>query len=82
MGRRQLARLDISPYQRGLLERGVNRRARGEIPDRRMEQSMGYAAAVGTMCVDEIAGLSERTEARFTGVRTDLGKVETELETA
>ena len=42
---------------------------------------MGYTAAVGTMCIDEIAGLSERTEARFTGVRTDLGKVETELET-
>ena len=79
MGRRQLAWLEVSPYQRGLLERGLNRRVRGEYPDRRMEQGMGYSAAIGTMLVDEIARFSARVEEKHTGVRTDLGKVEAEL---
>ena len=52
----QLARLEVSPYQRGLLERGLNHRAQGEFPDRRMEQGMGYSASVGIMIMDELAG--------------------------
>ena len=79
MGRHQLARLDTSPYQRELLARGLDRRARGERPDRRMEQGMGYSAAIGTVLMDELAGVCERNEERFTGVRTNLGKVEEEL---
>ena len=54
-------------------------RARGECPDRRMEQGMGYSATIGTVLIDELAGVCERNEERFTGVRTDLGKVEEEL---
>ena len=65
-----------------LLERGLNHRARGEFPDRRMEQGMGCFASVGTMIMDKLASHCERSEKRFTEVRTDLGKVETELETA
>ena len=57
MGHCQLARLEVSPYQRGLLERGLNHRAWGEYPDRRMEQGMGYTASVGMMLIDEIAPL-------------------------
>ena len=79
MGRHQLARLETSPYQRELLARGLDRQARGERPDRRMEQGMGYSAAIGTVLMDELAGVCERNEERFTGVRTDLGKVEEEL---
>ena len=79
MGRHQLARLDTSPYQRELLARGLDRRARGERPDRRMEQGMGYSAAIGTVLMDELAGVCKRNEERFTGVRTNLGKVEEEL---
>ena len=79
VGRHQLARLETSPYQRELLARGLDRRARGEHPDRRMEQGMGYSAAIGTMLMDELAGVCERNEERFTGVRTDLGKVEEEI---
>ena len=79
MGRHQLARLDTSPYQRELLAYGLDRRARGERPDRRMEQGMGYSAAIGTVLMDELAGVCERNEERFTGVHTDLGKVEEEL---
>ena len=37
---------------------------------------MGYAAAVGTVVMDEVASVCERVEVRFTGVRTDLGIVE------
>ena len=43
---------------------------------------MGYSTSVGTMVMDELAGHCERSEKRFTEVRTDLGKVETELATA
>ena len=79
MGRHQLARLDTSPYQRELLAHGLDHWARGERPDRRMEQGMGYSAAIGTVLMDELAGVCERNEERFTGVRTNLGKVEEEL---
>ena len=82
MGHRQLARLDTSPYQRELLAHGLNHRARGEYPDRRMEQGMGYSAAIGMVLMDELAGVCERNEERFTGVWTDPGKVEEELEKA
>ena len=41
-----------------------------------MEQSLGYAAAVGTIVMDELASVCGRAEVRFTGVRTDLGIVE------
>ena len=40
---------------------------------------MGYAGAVGTMLMDEMAGVCGRAEERFTGIRTDIGKLETEL---
>ena len=40
---------------------------------------MGYSGAVGTMLMDEMAGICGRAEERFTGIRTDIGKLETEL---
>ena len=43
---------------------------------------MGYTSAVGMMLMDEVAGVCERNEVRFTEVRTDLGKVETDLDNA
>ena len=79
VGCHQLARLDTSPYQRELLARGLNHRARGEYPDRRMEQGMGYSAAIGMVLMDGLAGVCERNEERFTGVQTNLSKVEEEL---
>ena len=79
VGRRQLSWLEISPYQEALLGRGVRRRHRGQAPDRGMEQAMGYSGAIGTMLMDEMAGICERAEGRFTGIRTDIGKLETEL---
>ena len=82
MGHRQLTRLDTSPYQRELLAHGLDHQARGEYPDRWMEQGMGYSAAIGTVLMDELAGVCERNEERFTGIRTDLGKVEEEISRA
>ena len=79
VGRRQLSRLEVSPYQEALLARGVCRRHRGQAPDGRMEQVMGYTGAVGTMLMDEMAGVCGRAEERFTGIRTDISKLETEL---
>ena len=79
VGRHQLSRLEISPYQEALLARGVRCWHRGQAPDGRMEQAMGYTGAVGTMLMDEMAGICGRAEERFTGIRTDISKLETEL---
>ena len=79
MGCRQLARLDTSPYQRELLARGLDHRTRGEYPNRRMEQGMGYPAAIGMVLMDKLAGVCKRNKERFTGIQTNLGKVETEI---
>ena len=40
---------------------------------------MGYSSAMGTMLMDEMAGICGRAEERFTGIWTDVGKLETEL---
>ena len=79
VGCRQLSRLEISPYQEALLARGICRWHQGQAPDGQMEQAMGYTGAVGTMLMDEMAGICGRAEERFTGIRTDIGKLETEL---
>ena len=69
---------DIS-IPRALLARGVRRWHQGQAPDGWMEQVMGYTGAVGTMLMDEMAGICGRVEERFTGIRMDIGKLETEL---
>ena len=76
MGRHQLTWLEVSLYQRAVLARGLDHWHWHQIPDRRMEQLMGYSAAVGTLVMDELASTCERAEVRFTGVCTDLGIVE------
>ena len=76
MGRRQLSRLEVSPYQRALLACGLDHRHWHQVPDWGMEQSLGYAAAVETIVMDELASVCGRAEVRFTRVRTDLGIVE------
>ena len=76
VGRCQLSRLEISPYQRAVLVRGLDHRHRHQVPDWGMEKSLGYAAAVGTIVMDELASVCGRVEVRFTRVRTDLGIIE------
>ena len=65
MGRRQLSRVTASPYQRALLERGLDRRHRHQRPDRGMEQSMGYTASVGAMIIDEMAVVNKQAGNRL-----------------
>ena len=59
--------------------RGVRRRHQGQTLDGQMEQAMGYTGAIGMMLMDEMAGICGRAEERFTGIRTDIGKLETKL---
>ena len=75
----QLSWLEISPYQEGLLGRGIHHQHRCQAPDGWMEQAMGYTSAVGTMLMDEMAGICGRAEERFTNIRMDIGKLEMEL---
>ena len=66
----------VSPYQQAVLACGLDHWHRHQVPDRGMEQSLGYTAAMGTIVMDELASVCGRVEVRFTGVRTDLGIVE------
>ena len=74
-----LSWLEISPYQEALLGRGICRQHWGQAPDGQMEQAMGYTGAVGTMLMDKMVRVCGRAEERFTGIWTDIGKLETEL---
>ena len=79
VGRRQLSWSEISPYQDALLGRGICCWHQGQAPDGQMEQAMGYTGAIRMMLMDEMAGICGQAEERFTGIRTDIGKLETEL---
>ena len=76
---RQKRRQESAGLDDILTARGLDHRARSEYPDRRMEQGMGYFATIGMVLMDELARVCERNEERFTGVRTNLSKVEEEL---
>ena len=63
VGRRQLNRLTLSPYQRGLLSRGMSSRVRDcATQEPALVRGMEYTAGVGAMLLDEIAFVYERTE--------------------
>ena len=79
VGRCQLSRLEISPYQEALLGRGIHCRHQGQAPDGWMERAMGYTGAVGMMLMDEMAGICGRAEERFISIWMDIGKLEMEL---
>jgi len=77
VSRRKLNRLETGPYQRALLRRGVTKKVDEE--DERvpvLQQSMEYAGAVGTMVMDELAYVHERTEA---GMGTAMNGIEREV---
>ena len=79
VGHCQLSWLEISPYQEALLGRGICHQHRGQALDGQTEQAMGYASAIGMMLMDEMAGVCGRAEERFTDIRKDIGKLESEL---
>ena len=41
---------------------------------------MGYAAAVGTMVLNEVAYVNERSDSRMDAINTDLGRLERDVE--
>ena len=63
VGRQKLDRMETGPYQRALLRRGITTKVDAE--DERvlvLQQVMEYTGAVGTMVMDELAYIHERTE--------------------
>jgi len=77
VSRRKLNRLETGPYQRALLRRGVTKKVDTE--DERvpvLQQAMEYSGAVGTMIMDELAYVHERTEA---GMGTAMNGIEREV---
>jgi len=77
VARRKLDRLATGPYQRALLRRGVTKKV--DVEDERvpvLQQAMEYAGAVGTMVMDELAYVHERTEA---GMGTAMNGIEREV---
>jgi len=77
VARRKLDRLATGPYQRALLRRGVTTKVDAE--DERepvLQKAMEYAGAVGTMVMDELAYVHERTEV---GMGTAMNGIEREV---
>jgi len=81
VARRKLDRLETGPYQRALLRRGVTKKV--DVEDERvpvLHQAMEYAGAVGTMVMDELAYVHERTEVGMgtvmNGVKREMTRVE------
>jgi len=69
--------METGPYQRALLRRGVTSRV--DVEDEKIQvlkQAMEYAGAVGTMVMDKLAYVHERTE---TGMGTAMNGIEREV---
>jgi len=74
--RRKLDWMETGPYQRALLCRGITTKVDAE--DERipvLQQAMEYTGAVGTMVMDELAYIHERTE---TGLGMAMNRIERE----
>jgi len=77
VARRKLDRMETGPYQRALLHRGITKNV--DVEDERipvLQQAMEYTGAVGTMVMDELAYVHERTE---TGLGMAMNGIEWEV---
>jgi len=81
VGRHKLNRMETGPYQRALLNRGVTTKVDAEdekVPV--LQQAMEYTGAVGTMVMDKLAFVHERTETglgmAMTGIEREVTRVE------
>jgi len=81
VGRCKLNRMETGPYQRALLNRGVTTKV--DVEDEKvpvLQQAMEYTGAVGTMVMDELAFVHERTETglgqAMTGIEQEVTRVE------
>jgi len=73
--------METGPYQRALLHRGITTKVNAEdekVPV--LQQAMEYTGAVGTMVMDELAYVHERTETglsmAMTGIEREVTRVE------
>jgi len=77
VARRKLDRLETGPYQQALLRCGVTTKV--NVEDERspvLQQAMEYTGAVGTMVMDELAYVHERTEI---GMGMAMNRIEREV---
>jgi len=77
VARRKLDQMETGPYQRALLRRGITTKV--DVEDERnpvLQQAMEYVGAVGTMVMDELAYVHERTE---TGLGMAMNGIEREV---
>jgi len=77
VARRKLDQMETGPYQRALLRRGITTKV--DVEDERnpvLQQAMEYVGAVGTMVMDELAYVHERTE---TGLGMAINRIEREV---
>jgi len=81
VSRRKLNRMETGPYQQALLNRGVTMKV--NVEDERvpvLRQAMEYTGAVGTMVMDKLAFVHERTETglgmAMTGIEREVMRVE------
>ena len=72
LSRRRLCLLVLSPYQQELLRRGVQRHREDEASMEALDQSMGYAGAVGMMLLWEMASVERRAEEQENVISRDL----------
>jgi len=81
VSRWKLNRMETGPYQRALLNRGITTKVNAE--DKKvpvLQQAMEYTGAVGSMVMDELAFVYERTEMglgmAMTGIEREVTRVE------
>ena len=77
---RKLDRLVLGPYQRAVLRRGVHRRSEfDEVVDPDTLMAMEYAGSVGTMVIDEVAEVNERTSNAIDTLQDKVSRLEAQV---
>ena len=80
VSRRKLDRLVLGPYQRALLRRGVHRRSEfDEVVDPDVLMGMEYAGSVGTMVIDEMAEINDRTSNAVDVLQDKVSRLEAQV---
>ena len=80
VSRRKLDRLVLGPYQRAVLRRGVHRRSEfDEVVDPDVLMGMEYAGSVGTMVIDEVAEVNERTSNAIDILQDKVSRLEAQV---
>ena len=80
ISRRKLDRLVLGPYQRAVLRRGVHRRSEfDEVVDPDVLMGMEYAGSVGTMVIDEVAEINERTSNAVDALQDKVSRLEAQV---